>query len=178
MFDTNKPAESISRLLNVAVRKHLNMKIDSSQYIGPAIAYIQELVNLASEKGFIMSRISARELSNKLTNTINNDILEPILRSHRAYKWAIKHPECASQILCTLNEKNENDAPILRTSITKILSFPTAWIVSNQINVNFWILYGSLMEHSGCIAKYPANCTSFHEEEIRVTTENIEHNEL
>lgn len=56
------------------------MKIDSSQYIGPAIAYIQELVNLASEKGFIMSRISARELSNKLSNTINNDIMEPILR--------------------------------------------------------------------------------------------------
>nr|XP_050864758.1 uncharacterized protein LOC127070612 isoform X2 [Vespula vulgaris] len=178
MFDANKPAESISRLLNVAARKHLNMKIDSSQYIGPAIAYIQELVNLASEKGFIMSRISARELSNKLSNTINNDIMEPILRSHRAYKWAIKHPQCASQILCTLNEKNENDVPMLRSTITKILSFPTAWIVSNQINVNFWMLYGSLMEHSGCIAKYPADCTSFHEEEIRVTTENIEHNEL
>lgn len=104
MFDANKPAESISRfvyfhrtsllfvdifnnmilysnrLLNVAARKHLNMKIDSSQYVGPAIAYIQELVNLASEKGFIMSRISARELSNKLSDTINNDIMEPILR--------------------------------------------------------------------------------------------------
>ncbi|XP_035739648.1 uncharacterized protein LOC118449319 isoform X1 [Vespa mandarinia] len=178
MFDANKPAESISRLLNVAARKHLNMKIDSSQYVGPAIAYIQELVNLASEKGFIMSRISARELSNKLSNTINNDIVEPILRSHRAYKWAIKHPQCATQILCTLNEKNENDVPMLRTSITKVLSFPTAWIISNKININFWTLYGSLMDHSECIMKYPANCTSFHEEEIRVTTENIEHNEL
>lgn len=67
-------------MLNVAARKHLNMKIDSSQYVGPAIAYIQELVNLASKKGFIMSRISARELSNKLSDTINNDIMEPILR--------------------------------------------------------------------------------------------------
>ncbi|XP_015179153.1 PREDICTED: uncharacterized protein LOC107067825 [Polistes dominula] len=178
MFDANKPTESISRLLNVAARKHLNMKIDSSQYVRPAIAYIQELVNLASEKGFIMSKISARELSNKLSDTINNDIVEPILRSHRAYKWAIKEPQCATQILCTLNKKNENDVPMLRTTITKIVSFPTAWLVSNKINVNFWALYGSLMEHDGCINKYPADCTSFHEEEIRVTTENIEHNEL
>ncbi|KAI4503723.1 hypothetical protein M0802_001126 [Mischocyttarus mexicanus] len=178
MFDANKPTESISRLLNVAARKHLNMKINSSQYVRPAIAYIQELVSLASEKGFIMSKISARELSNKLSDTINNDIIEPILRSHRAYKWSIKQPQCASQILCTLNEKNENNVPILRTSITKIVSFPTAWLISNKININFWTLYGSLMEHDGCIIKYPADCTSFHEEEIRVTTENIEHNEL
>lgn len=180
MFDANKPAESVSRLLNAVARRHLGMKIDSSQYVRPAIAYIQELVSLASEKGFIMSRISARELGNKLSDTINNDIMGPVLKSYRAYKWAIKHPRCASQILCTLNEKNERseEAPMLRNAIAKITSFPTAWAVSNKINVNFWSLYGAIMEHGGCIIKYPADCSSFHEEEIRVTTENIEHSEL
>lgn len=180
MFDANKPSDSITRLLNAVMRRHLGMNIDSSQYVRPAIAYIQELINLASEKGFIMSRISARELSNKLSETINNDITGPILKSYRAYKWSIKHPQCASQILCTLNEKNEGDeeVPLLRTAIGKIVSFPTAWLVSNKINVNFWSLYGAVMEYNGCMDKYPADCTSFHEEEIRATTENIEHNEL
>lgn len=68
------------RLANGMAKRYLNMNIDSSQYVRPAIAYFQELVNLASEKGFIMSRINARELSNRLNDIINNDIISPILK--------------------------------------------------------------------------------------------------
>ncbi|KAK2588072.1 hypothetical protein KPH14_004137 [Odynerus spinipes] len=159
MFDANKPTESITRLLNAVARKHLGMKIDSSQYVKPAISYIQELLDLASEKGFIMSRISARELSNRLSDTINNDIMWPSLKSYRAYKWSVKHPECASQILCTLNEKNDGneEVPMLRNVMGKITSFPAAWAVSNKININFWVLYGAIMEHGGCTVKFPAD---------------------
>lgn len=42
--------------------------------------YFQELMSLASDKGFIMSRINARELSNKLSDTIDNDIIFPMLK--------------------------------------------------------------------------------------------------
>jgi hypothetical protein len=70
----------VSRLANAIAKKYLNMKIDSSQYVKPAIAYFQELVSLASEKGFIMSRINARELSSRLNNVIDNDIIGPILK--------------------------------------------------------------------------------------------------
>lgn len=56
------------------------MKVDSYQYVKPAIAYIQELMSLASEKGFIMSRINARELSNKLSDSINNGFIAPLLK--------------------------------------------------------------------------------------------------
>jgi len=70
----------VSRLANAIAKKYLNMKIDSSQYVKPAIAYFQELVSLASEKGFIMSRINARELSGRLNNVIDNDIIGPILK--------------------------------------------------------------------------------------------------
>jgi len=56
------------------------MKIDSSKYVKPAVAYFQELVSLASEKGFIMSRVNARELSNRLSDIINNDFIYPILK--------------------------------------------------------------------------------------------------
>lgn len=60
--------------------RHLKMKIDSYTYIKPAVAYFQELVNLASEKGFIVSRINARELSNRLYDLINNDVINPLLK--------------------------------------------------------------------------------------------------
>ncbi|XP_071556267.1 uncharacterized protein [Temnothorax nylanderi] len=184
MFDATKPAESISRLANGIGKRYLNMNVDSSQYVRPAISYFQELVSLASEKGFIMSRVNARELSNRLTDIINNDFIGPILKSYRAYKWATKMPQCASQILCTINEKSQQreDASNelferVRNRLLRVASFPAAWAVSNKLGTNFWPLYGAIMEHEGCISKYPADCTAFHEEEIRVTTENI-HSEL
>lgn len=61
------------------------MKIDSLQYVKPAIAYFQELVSLASEKGFIMSRVNARELSNRLSDIINNDFISPILKVNACF---------------------------------------------------------------------------------------------
>ncbi|XP_011869454.1 PREDICTED: uncharacterized protein LOC105562899, partial [Vollenhovia emeryi] len=184
MFDATKPTESITRLANGVAKRYLNMKIDSSQYVRPAISYFQELVNLASEKGFIMSRVNARELSNRLSEIINNDCIGPVLKSYRAYKWATKVPHCASQILCTINEKSqqrEDDGNEIfarvRSALLRVASFPAAWAVSNKLGTNFWPLYGAIMEQEGCISKYPADCTAFHEEEIRVTTENI-HSEL
>ncbi|XP_017889842.1 uncharacterized protein LOC108630832 isoform X2 [Ceratina calcarata] len=179
MFDSMRPIESLSRLINAVGKRHLGMKIDSSQYIKPAVAYIKELINLASEKGFIMSRVNARTISNRLSDMLNNDIVNPVLKSYRAYKWAIKRPQCASQILCTINEKNEQDKdqPPLRSGLLKVTSFPSAWAVSNKLGINFWSLYGAIMEHDRCVQKYPADCTDFHEEEIRITTESV-HSEL
>ncbi|XP_066601269.1 uncharacterized protein [Prorops nasuta] len=179
MFDQNRPAESISRLVNSIGKRYLGVKVDSVQYIKPAIAYIQELTSLASEKGFIMSRINARELSNKLSDTINNDLIAPLLKAYRVYKWAVKMPHCASQILCTINEKHEDDdnSTNTRKLLTKFASFPAAWAISNKSGINFWSLYGAVLEQEGCMRKYPADCTVFHEEEIRVTTE-YSHSEL
>ena len=70
----------ICRIVDAVARRHLNTKVDSFKYIKPAVAYAQELLNLASEKGFIMSRINARELSNKLSEIINNDLISPLLK--------------------------------------------------------------------------------------------------
>lgn len=180
MFDTSRPTESLTKVVNAMAKKYLNMHVNSYQYIKPAVAYFQELVNLASEKGFIMSRVNSRELSNRLNEIINNDIIAPILKAYRAYKWSMKMPHCASQILCTINEKSQlddNKESHMRSRLLKIASFPAAWAVSNKLAINFWSLYGAIMEQEGCISKFPADCTVFHEEEIKATTENI-HNEL
>ncbi|XP_058797901.1 uncharacterized protein LOC131668073 [Phymastichus coffea] len=177
MFDTAKPVESLSRLANAVAKRHLHMKIDSILYIKPAVAYIQELMSLASEKGFIMSRINARELSNKLSESINNGFIGPLLKAYRAYKWGSKMPQCAAQILCSINHKSTpmegkviNES--FRRGLTKIASFPAAWGISNKSGLSFWSLYASILDtDNNCLEKYPADCTLFHDEEIRVTTE-------
>ncbi|XP_014207126.1 uncharacterized protein LOC106638481 [Copidosoma floridanum] len=184
MFEPSRPTESLSRLANLVARRHLNMNVDSYQYIKPAVAYVQELMNLASEKGFIMSRINARELSNKLSESINNGFIGPLLKAYRAYKWGSKMPHCAPQILCTINQKpipsdGHNIADdSFRVGLTKLASFPAAWAISNKSGVSFWSLYAAILETKECREKYPMDCTVFHDEEIRATTAEYEHSEL
>ncbi|KAK0089191.1 hypothetical protein PV325_008503 [Microctonus aethiopoides] len=179
LFDPTRPAESFTRMVNAGAKRYLNANFNSAQYIKPAVAYVQDLIKLASEKGFIMSRINANELSNRLSDTINNDIVSPILKTYRAYKWAIKSPKCATHIMCIINDKtsNHNKESTLRRGLTKLSSFPAAWAISTKTNISFWSLYGAIQESEQCYEKYPADCNEFHEEEIRVTTEAI-HSEL
>lgn len=66
----------------------------------------------------------------------------------------MKMPHCASQILCTINEKSQlddNKESHMRSRLLKIASFPAAWAVSNKLAINFWSLYGAIMEQEGCI---------------------------
>lgn len=75
-------------------------------------------------------------------------------QAYRAYKWAIKMPHCASQILCTINEKSPQEdtkESRLRSGLLKVASFPAAWTVSNTLGINFWSLYGAIMEQENCI---------------------------
>lgn len=63
-------------------------------------------------------------------------------------------PHCASQILCTLNEKSQQEdtkESRLRSSLLKVASFPAAWAVSNKLGINFWSLYGAIMDEGDCI---------------------------
>lgn len=76
--------------MNAVGKRYLGMKIDSSQYIKPAVSYIKELIALASEKGFIMSRVNARGISNKLSDMINNDIINPMLQVTNETEYIIE----------------------------------------------------------------------------------------
>lgn len=38
----------------------------------------------------------------------------------------------------------------MRSQITKVASFPAAWAISNKAGVNFWSLYGSIVESKNC----------------------------
>lgn len=177
-FDASQPAESLTRIINAAATKYLDVNLDSSKYIKPAISYIQDLIKLASKQGFIMSRVNANELSSRLSNTINNDIVSPLLKTYRAYKWAVKEPHCSTHILCVINERAAHDNSLsLQNGLIKISSFSAALAISHNTGISLRTLYNAIQANSNCYIKYPADCSGFHMEEVRVTTEAT-HSEL
>lgn len=62
-------------------------------------------------------------------------------------------PECASQILCSINEKDKEDEvnkTTMRAKLTTFASFPAAWAISNKVGANLWTLYGAITEPVDC----------------------------
>ena len=79
------------------------------------------------------------------------------LKAYRAYKWGSKMPQCAAQILCTVNQRTSEPVPdtkaneSFRSGLTKVASFPAAWAISNKSGLSFWSLYASILEANNCL---------------------------
>ena len=71
-FDPSRASETISTLLDHVAKHHLNVKIDSRQYVKPAVNYAQELMKLGKARGLL--QFNATELSDKLTDTLNLEV--------------------------------------------------------------------------------------------------------
>lgn len=68
------------------------------------VFYIQEVLQLGQSKGLSLSYLSSKDIESKLSETVNNEIIEPVLRVWRAYRFAIKVPHCDRYLICTLNQ--------------------------------------------------------------------------
>ncbi|EDW83236.1 uncharacterized protein Dwil_GK22429 [Drosophila willistoni] len=197
-FDPSHPSETISNLMDHVAKHHLNVKIDSRQYVKPAVGYAKELLKLGQARGLL--QFNATEISDKLTDTLNLEVIEPVLKVHRAYRYISKTPQCDRYVLCQLNaaaleqqkkqeqpsEKAKQQSASGSTSaliagvspkIVKIGSMGAAIFISTETGTPFWTLFGVINAPYNCEAKYPVDCNGFHEGEAKVTTEYI-HNEL
>ncbi|XP_075147264.1 uncharacterized protein LOC142221429 [Haematobia irritans] len=182
LFDPSKPSETISNLLDHVAKHHLNVKIDSRQYVKPAVGYAKDLLKLGQARGLL--QFNSTEISDKLTDTLNLEVIEPVLKVHRAYRYVSKQPQCDRYVLCRLNDPeqystNESRGLISGVSpkIIKVGSMGAAFFISTETGTPFWTLFSVITSASNCEVKYPADCIGFHEGEARVTTEYI-HNEL
>ncbi|XP_055376528.1 ras guanine nucleotide exchange factor L [Condylostylus longicornis] len=178
-FDPNRPSETITSLLNHIAKTHLSIKVDTRDYVKPAVSYTKELLKLGQSRG-LLQKFNSTELSDKLTDTLNLEVIEPVLKVHRAYRFATENPQCDKYVLCELNSHDPNEKlglPGIKSGITKVGSMTAAWFVSTETGTPFWNLFGVINEPYNCQAKYPYDCTGFHEGEAKVTTEYI-HNEL
>jgi hypothetical protein len=69
-----------------------------------------------------VSHLSAREIDDKLAETINGDILESVLRVWRAHKHAVQAPQCDRYLICELNrpEQFKHLNSTIKPGITKL----------------------------------------------------------
>ena len=73
LFDITKPSETISNLINYAVKKHLMIDINSMPYVKPVISYTKDVVKLGKNREFLQ-KMNTTEVSNKLTDTLNLEV--------------------------------------------------------------------------------------------------------
>lgn len=181
LFDPKRPTESIAALINYFPMKYMNLKMDSMAAIKPAVEYAQELIRLAENKGFLGRAIDSTELTHKLTDTINLEILEPIARVNRAMRFAQKIPECSKYVFCLANEHEDHEnlsLPGLKRSLSKGATFIASWYLSSgNSNSEYMNIYMETVDGQRCKSHYTDKCEGFHLEELKVTTEYV-HNEL
>ncbi|XP_014290021.1 uncharacterized protein [Halyomorpha halys] len=174
LFHNGRPfEESLIHVINTVAKGHLGLMINSGKYIRPAARYINELMLMGRSSTMSMSR----EIEDKLAETLNKELIEGVLRVWRAYKYALKVPSCDQYLLCELNRPHYKNGYLVRPGITKASSMVAAWFLSGHTGTPFWKLYNSAVEEYDCQKKYPVDCSGFHEEDIRVTTEYY-HSEL
>jgi len=179
LFDPSRATRSIVGIVNFFSQKFINMPIDSTFYIQPVVEYVQEIFRLAENHGILGRAVDSRELTHKLTDTINLEVIEPIARVNRALRFATKIPTCTKYVLCTANEmKTEKlSLPGLKRSLSNVVTLGACWYLSGHDHMDFWTLYESVVRGENCKHYYSEKCNDFHIEEIRVSTEYI-HPEL
>ncbi|KAL1137863.1 hypothetical protein AAG570_009559 [Ranatra chinensis] len=125
-----------------------------------------------------VSQLSAREIEDKLSEMLNNEVIESVLRVWRAHKYAISHPQCDKYLICHINSNQSlQSKSALKAGITKVSSLVSSWFLSGNTGTSFLELYNAAMENYNCEKIFPADCTGFNEEDMRITTEYA-HNEL
>ncbi|KAJ2940070.1 hypothetical protein O0L34_g14105 [Tuta absoluta] len=179
-LNLKKPEKSISALINMVLKKYLDMDTDVSSYVKPAVDYIKQTFKMAEAASQKMAtRGDYNAIADRVTDTLNLEVIEPVLRVYRAYQHSIKAPHCAEHLLCLLNKKPAagSSLPGIKAGLTKFSSMVASAALSYQRGKGFWDLYNAIQSDVNCEAAYPADCAAFHEHELRVTTE-VYHSEL
>ncbi|CAH0721059.1 unnamed protein product, partial [Brenthis ino] len=180
-FDMKKPEKSITKLANYASRKFFDMDTDVSEYVNPAIEYMKQTLKMAKAASQnLASRSDYTAVADRLTDTLNLEVIEPVLRVYRAYKHSLQNPQCQEHLMCLVNRHHDSDKqglPGFKAGLTKLSSLAASAALSYQHGKGFWDLYNAIQSDVNCDAKYPADCALFHEHELKVTTE-VYHSEL
>ncbi|CAG9138563.1 unnamed protein product [Plutella xylostella] len=180
-FNVKRPEKSITVLLNHTLKQYLDMDTDVSGYVSSAMAYLKQILKMAqSVTQSISSRGDYNALADRLTDTLNLEVIEPVLRVHRAYRHAVEAPQCREHLMCLVNQHPDSEKqsmPGFKAGLTKLSSIVASAALSFQNGGGFWDLYNAIQNDVNCEAKYPADCAAFHEHELKVTTE-VYHSEL
>lgn len=91
-------------------------------------------------------------------------VIEPVLRVHRAYRFTTRSPHCDKYVLCEINSHDPNEKLGLagfKAGITKFGSWAAAWFIANETGTPFWTLFSVVNEPYHCQVKYIQYIFSF-----------------
>lgn len=80
------------------------------------------MLQLGQSKGLSLSHLSSQDIEDKLAETLNGEVIEPVLRVWRAYRFAIRVPQCDRYLVCELNKfEHGSQGPAgLKPGVTKL----------------------------------------------------------
>ncbi|XP_053619664.1 uncharacterized protein LOC128680492 [Plodia interpunctella] len=177
-LNLKNPTKSISSLVNFVLKKYLDIDTDVTGYVAPSVEYIRQTLKMGETvTQSLASRGDYNTLVERITDALNMDVIEPVLRVYRAYLHSVKAPHCSEHLMCLVNKHSEKDKKGFKAGLTKLSSLAACAALSFQNGGGFWDLYSAMRRDVNCEAAYPADCSAFHEHELKVTTE-VYHSEL
>ncbi|XP_004926099.1 uncharacterized protein LOC114253118 [Bombyx mandarina] len=179
-FNAKAPAKSLTAIINYLLKTYMDFDADVTEYVVPAVEYAKQTLKLAEKAAqSVATREDYAAVSDRLTDALNLEVIEPVLRVYRAYRHSAAAPHCQEHLMCLVNrpEGDRKGAPGLKAGLTKLSSLVASAALSFHDGKGFWDLYNAIQSDVNCEAAYPADCSAFHEHELRVTTEPY-HTEL
>lgn len=80
-------------------------------------------------------------------------VIEPVLKTHRAYRFAMENPQCDKFVLCDINSHDPNEKLGLagfKSGTTKVGSMAAAWVISAHTGTPFWTLFAIINDPYNC----------------------------
>lgn len=80
-------------------------------------------------------------------------VIEPVLKVHRAYRYAVHTPQCDKYVLCEVNSHDPNEVLGLagfKSGITKFGSMAASWFISSHSGTPFWTLFSIINDPLNC----------------------------
>lgn len=151
-LDIRRPSETIAHVIDHTARRQLNVKISSIDYVKPAISYLRDLLKLGKARE-LLQKVNATEVSGKLTDSLNLEVIEPVLKVHRAYRFIVQHPKCDQYVLCDINShdaKEDLGLAGFKSGVTKFGSMAAAWFISSETGTPFWTLFATVNDPYKC----------------------------
>ncbi|XP_023334226.1 uncharacterized protein LOC111705791 isoform X2 [Eurytemora carolleeae] len=142
-FDSNKPVESISAILNKGIKLFSTLKLDVTPYV-------QVVVTAASQafarqaKGNSFSDLDTTQRTHLLARLIDAELVEPLQAVWSVYSHSVRNLDCASHLLCQVNYHERESGVESRIGLVKLGSLAVSWTlaqVKNKAGANYWNLY-------------------------------------
>jgi len=122
-FDSTRPGASVATLANALLRRHVGSTGDAAPFVAPAVDYLWDLLQVGRSRsqGLGLASMPPRQIEARMAEALNAEVIEPVLRVWRAYRFAHQNVHCGRYVLCQA-AKEARDMPGvgLKPAVTKV----------------------------------------------------------